>query len=119
MNERTKAQTDLNSISGEGLFRLSLGELIPRVITAVKENFDQEKNVALYRFGFYRVPFYQDRNQDGLALHIWLQDLPREELPHSHVFHLRSRVLLGSITNHIWLPHEDDLGDFQPTRVEY
>ena len=80
---------------------------------------EQGKPVLAYRFGFLRVPFEEDRSRDGLALHIWTKSLPADDCPHTHIFDLQSRVLLGAVTNMIWTIDDSKDGQFIATKPGY
>ncbi len=73
--------------------------------------------LELHPLGFARVSFAEHRLADGYHLHMWGASPARShaELPHSHAFDMQSRVLTGSLQQHVWDAIEDPDGDF--TRV--
>lgn len=94
-----------------------LGLLIPQVCARAEKLLDNDVKVAQYRFGFYRLPLEAKKNEeDGLVLQIWFKDLPSEHFPHEHKYHLRARLLKGSITKHLWEVKNDLQGNYQAVR---
>jgi hypothetical protein len=79
-----------------------LSLLITEVCARAEQLLASDVKIAQYRFGFYRIPFSSNNSEEGLALQIWLRELPSEQFPHRHNFRLRSRLLKGSLTRHLW-----------------
>ena len=90
-----------------------LSLLIPGVCARAQELLASDVKIAQYRFGFYKIPFDPEHDEEGLALQIWLSELPAEQHPHSHTHHLRSRILKGSLTKHLWEVKTDINGSHQ------
>ncbi len=75
-------------------------EIAPILGDAVAIQKDRGVEIQAYRFGFNRLPFFTDRNQEGFALHDWHTD---ENVPHTHIFKLKCRALYGpGILNYFW-----------------
>lgn len=91
--------------------------LIPAVRSHVEQLLRDGIKIAQYRFGFYRVPFTTSRLEEGISLNVWLNELPAEHLPHEHIYHLRSRILKGSLTKHLWEVNADPNGPYQTIRA--
>jgi hypothetical protein len=87
-----------NSIDLESTDRSTLIEYV-REAVALRQF---QLSLIQYPFGFVRFPFEIERNKEGMALHIWLDDFSEQETIHTHAFDLESRVLLGGITNYLW-----------------
>jgi len=94
-------------------FTDDLNTLIQAVKFQVCQRETQLEQLLVYRFGFIRVPFYNDRLKDGWALNIWTENLPRDEYPHTHTFDLSSYVLHGGLKNMNWTINETPQGDFR------
>lgn len=77
-------------------------EVIAALLDAVRTSRDSSSQIIHYPFGLIRVPFYSDKGEDGMALHLWSKAYFAQESLHTHVFNLQSRVLYGSITNKLW-----------------
>lgn len=90
--------------------RASRNKLVPEVLRIVDAYKARAGQVALYRFGFYRLSFAPNRLTDGFALHVWFPTDLAEELPHTHIFDLESRVLLGGLEDRTWTVTEDPQG---------
>src|SRR5580704_2535942 len=90
---------------------------LPALIKQVKDRIykwsDRDNKILQYRFGFYRIPFYTNRLEDGFAVNVWLDSPPRDEYPHAHIFDLSSYVLLGSVKNINWNVKETPSGDYR------
>jgi hypothetical protein len=56
----------------------------------------------LHPLGFTKIPIYS-RNGVRARLHVW-REAVRPELPHSHRWDLKSKVLAGQVCNEIWAP---------------
>lgn len=78
--------------------------LIDKVGECVKYAKSIGELVKVYRFGFFRLQFVSSRLQEGYSLHVWSPELfdGKDEAPHNHNSFMRSRVLLGRITNYYW-----------------
>jgi len=94
-------------------------ELIPSLKEAVEEAFQSRISIQRYRFGFYRVPLVTSRYEPGKYLHVWDASLYRDEFPHRHSWRMRSRVLMGSLTNTLWNLIDDPEGTHGVYRTMY
>jgi hypothetical protein len=81
---------------------LPFDELIKAVKDELVDWGDKKKSIIPYGLGFYRIPLAGNRDEDGLALHFWLEGMPRNEDPHTHIFNLTSRVLCGQVEDTRW-----------------
>lgn len=103
---------------------LDLGrtELLIRLEKALTDRLSLPNILEVHPLGFIRIPFTSDRREDGFYLHLWTGDSPQRahaELPHSHSFSMRSRILYGEMTNSSWRVVDDSQGDFRLGAAAY
>lgn len=71
--------------------------------------------------GFMRLALDGQKNaNEGLFLHVWIPGLPTQEggpFMHTHVFDLKSRILLGSIKDTVYTPKSDSNGTYRLIRT--
>lgn len=77
-------------------------ELLGKLFSAVDECKKQNRPIAQYRFGFYRLSFSPTRQEEGFTLHLWSRELPADDYPHTHIFSLTSRILSGRLKDTTW-----------------
>jgi|GEM_PF-1670750 len=79
------------------------------------------REIQVYPLGFLRLPFMENRHQNGHALHVWMNDSPwKDEFNlHTHIFHLRSRVLRGQVRDKAWSVLADQGGRYRLVRPQY
>lgn len=95
-------------------------QLIDAVADSVNYARLNDEPVKVYRFGFFRLQFVKTRLEEGYSLHVWDKELlhDHDEAPHNHNSYMRSRVLLGRITNQFWSePVQDPDGIWRPTET--
>ncbi len=87
---------------------LDRNELIDAVVDSVEYAKSIGEPVRTYRFGFFRLQFVPTRLKEGYSLHVWSPELlaEKDDAPHNHNSRMKSRVLLGRITNLFWGPPE-------------
>ncbi len=97
----------------------SRDDIIRELQEAVDYQRSRTADVFVYRFGFLRLPFVDSRLENGFNLHVWLDDLPRDRFPHTHIFDLESRVLKERITDIAWQILDDEKGDCIRVQPQY
>lgn len=100
--------------------RLERSELVDRVVESVEYARKVGERIKVYRFGFFRLQFVPTRLAEGHSLHVWSPELfdGRDEAPHNHNSFMRSRILLGRITNYFWdSPEVSSDGLWRPTET--
>lgn len=100
--------------------KLDRKKLIGVVADSVEYTRSIGEPVKMYRFGFFRLQFVPTRLQEGYSLHVWSPELflERDEAPHNHNSFMKSRVLLGRITNLFWGPAKiDPKGHWRPVET--
>ena len=93
-------------------FNIPFDDLVTAVKSELVDWSEKRKPIVEYGLGFYRLPFYESREADGCALHVWLDGMPRNEDAHTHIFRLTSRVLCGQIEDARWEPMPLSEGKF-------
>lgn len=99
---------------------LDRNKLIEAVVDSVEHARTIGEPVRAYRFGFFRLQFVPTRLKEGYSLHVWSPELflDRDEAPHNHNSFMKSRVLLGRITNLFWgSPKVDPEGLWRPVET--
>lgn len=96
-------------------------ELRAHIKKLVLDAYAAQQTIQVYPVGFIRLPFTESRYQNGFALHVWLSDLPNQELHtyHTHIFHLKSRILSGRLINFNWKFHKDAKGPYVKLKAIY
>ena len=99
----------------------SYGDLCNQVKRFVLKKYDEKAIIYVYPIGFIRLPFEKDRYTDGLALHLWLRELPNQEKAtlHTHIFDLESRILSGRVTDMQWRIEDSKEGAHMLTLATY
>ncbi len=90
--------------------------LLEKLFDAVDSCKKEGRQIAQYRFGFYRLSFAPTRQEDGFTLHLWTDTLPADDYPHTHIFDMRSRILSGSLKDTTWALVPDDKGPLKSIR---
>lgn len=84
-------------------------QLIPRVLERLHVLRAQDAIVQAQPIGMMRIALGNQLNAtSGLFLHIWFPGLPMQAtggpFAHTHVFHLKSKVLKGEVRNVVYSP---------------
>jgi hypothetical protein len=92
------------------------------LIPALQERIDfletHGAKVQSQPLGFMRLPLRigQRNNEHGQFVHAWMPGLPLQEggpFPHTHVFHLTSRVVRGRVIDTLLQPVENPTGAYK------
>lgn len=89
-------------------------DLILILLETIEELCTSGTEVQTQPNGFLRLALCGQKNsENGLFLHIWMPNLPCQKYPHTHVFHLTSRVIKGEIKDMLYMPVIDENGPYQ------
>lgn len=93
---------------------LSYSDIIDALIETTNMLCAQGIEVQSQPNGFMRLALEGQKNaEEGLFLHIWLNELPCQKYLHTHVFHLTSRVIKGKIKDMQYSPEFNSDGKYQ------
>ena len=102
--------------------KIEFCEVIKQVITRAYELQRKGAIIQAQPLGMMRLALEGQNNADsGLFLHFWAPDLPKslKKPPlHTHVFHMRSRIIKGMITDTTYRAIPDKTGDYQLVDAE-
>src|SRR5690348_8531110 len=93
---------------------MELHDLVRALLKRIDELRAAGTKVQIQPNGFMRLALEGQKNADnGLFLHTWIPELPCQRFLHTHVFHLVSRVLKGSIKDTMYQMIPDDDGPYK------
>lgn len=92
--------------------------LIPALLKRIDELEAMGVKVQAQPIGLMRLALNNQNNAaEGPFLHIWIPGLPIQKtggpFAHTHVFHLRSKVLIGKLTDITYTPTSDPNGAYK------
>lgn len=95
----------------------SIEVIIPKIIARIKNLEATGMKIQIQPLGFLRIPLEGQLNADnGLFLHLWSPSLRRQTggpYIHTHVFDMRSKILLGTVIDKQYQALIDSNGNFQ------